>query len=146
MRQNLKAYKKVDVESSLLAADPHQVILMMFGGILDSLSQAKGAIERKNFEQKSTLMSKSISLINALDGALDHESQPEISGNFSNLYNYCVNRLMEASATLDVSVIDEVINLLKPIKDAWQEMPEDSKRKGFDLLSQKATDSQAVGA
>ena len=53
MRQNLKAYKQVNLHSSLLESNPHQVILMMFDGALQSISVAKGAIERKNFELKS---------------------------------------------------------------------------------------------
>lgn len=144
MRQNIKAYKKVGVESSLLTADPHQVILMLFNGLLDSLSQIKGAVERKDFELKSRLMSKSISIINGLDDALDHDSEPKISENFSNLYQHCNHRLMEASASLDTKAIDDVILLLKPIRDAWSEISVADKEVGFELLNKKSS-SQAVG-
>lgn len=144
MRQNLKAYKKVGVESSLLAADPHQIILMLFNGLLESLSQVKGAVERKDFQLKANLMSKGISIINSLDDALDHEAEPKISENFSNLYQYCSNRLMEASVSLDTDVIDEVVQLLKPIRDAWSEISVADKEVGFDLLKQKSS-AKSVG-
>lgn len=42
MRQNLQAYKKVNIDSNILASDPHKIIVMMFDGVLQSISQAKG--------------------------------------------------------------------------------------------------------
>ena len=38
MRQNLKAYKQVNLHSSLLESNPHQVILMMFDGAFGGLN------------------------------------------------------------------------------------------------------------
>ena len=42
MRRNLKAYNNVNIESTMLAADPHKVVLMMLDGALESMAQAKG--------------------------------------------------------------------------------------------------------
>ncbi len=147
MRKNLKAYQNVNIKSSLTAADPHQIITMMYNGLLESLAQAKGAIERKDLENKSKLLTKATNILQALTTSLDTDSQPEISKNFSELYSFCISKINDASLSLDISTIDQVINFLSPLRDAWQQMPEAAKQEGLDLLKQKeqAQDS-AIGA
>lgn len=148
MRQNLKAYKKVDIDSSIMSADPHQVIVMMYNGILESVAAAKGAIERKDFDMKSKMITKAINIFNALTNALDKESQPEISNNFEVFYNNCVAILNEVSITLEVKGLDDVTSFVKPLRDAWKDIPTEEKDKGLNLLKEKQanTQSSAVGA
>jgi len=137
MRSNLKTYQTVNLESSLLAAEPHTVILMLFNGLLESIALGKGAIERKDFLVKSEQISKAINIIRSLQESLDKESEPKISESFDALYGYCIEQLMEASTSLDVAVLDEVVDLIKPIRDAWYEMSEQDKLDGHRLLKEK---------
>ncbi len=137
MRQHLKAYKKVNIHSNLLESNPHQVILMMFDGALQAASVAKGAIERKNLELKSEAITKATNILDALRNSLDFDSQPKISENFDVLYTYCIERLNVVSVELDISGIDEVVGMLKPLRDAWSVMSEESKKEGISLLAEK---------
>jgi flagellar protein FliS len=137
MRNNLKAYKQVDRESAVIAADPHTIISMLFNGVFESLSVAKGAINRKEFELKSQQLSKAMSIIRSLQDCLDHDSQPQISDNFYQLYGYCIERLTDVTTSLDVKAIDEVAELLKPLSEAWQTMPNADKEEGISLLKSK---------
>ena len=137
MRQNLKAYKQVDVNSSLLESNPHQIILMMFDGMLQGIAVAKGAIERKELELKSQSISKATSILRSLQDSLDHESEPKISDNFYQLYGYCIEQLTEASVSLDNTILDSVVDLLKPLSDAWQSMSTADKEEGLSLLKSK---------
>ena len=137
MRKNLQTYRQVNIESGILASDPHKIILMMFDGALMSIAEAKGAIERKDLAIKSKSLTKAINILCALRDSLDKESQPEISSNFENLYNYCIDTLIELSTSLELSGFDEIIDFIKPLRDAWSKMPESSKQEGISLLSEK---------
>mgnify|MGYP005989789171 CR=1 FL=1 len=137
MRQNLKAYKQVNLHTNLLESNPHQVILMMFDGALQASSVAKGAIERNNLELKSESITKATNILEALRNSLDFETQPKISQNFDTLYVYCIERLNTVSIDLDLSGIDDVVAMLKPLRDAWSEMSEESKKEGISLLAEK---------
>mgnify|MGYP000061852963 FL=1 len=137
MRQNLKAYKQVNVNSSLLESNPHQIILMMFDGMLQGIAVAKGAIERKDFELKSQSLTKAINILEALRQSLDFDNQPEISKNFDVMYSYCIDRLADISVSLDVDAFSEVVDMLKPLRDAWFAMPESGKQEGLSLLAEK---------
>lgn len=144
MRKNLKAYNQVNIESNLLSADPHQVILMMYDGLLESIAKTKGAIERNDLDTKSKMITKSVNIISALDNSLDPVAEPKISETFSSLYHYCIEKLNDANVTLEIAPIDEVFTLIKPIRDAWKEMSASDKQEGLDLLSAKHSKAESV--
>jgi flagellar protein FliS len=137
MRQNLKAYKKVDIESTIMSSEPHQIILMMFDGALPSLAIAKGAIERKDYELKSQMVSKFINIVSALRNSLDFDAEPVVSKRFDDLYIYCIDVINDASISMDANGVDGIIELIKPLRNAWSEMPEASKQEGHELLKEK---------
>ena len=127
--RNLKAYQRTNLEAELSVASPHRVIQMLFNGLLERLSQAKGAIERKDYEDKANRISKAVGIIEGLQGALDRKENPARGDKMYALYDYMKELLGEASSTLDEKPIDEVISLLMPIKNAWDNIPEDIKQK-----------------
>ena len=47
--------------------------------------------------------------------------------------------------SLEVAGFDELIQLLKPLRDAWEQMPEAAKQEGIQKLNEKNA-SQAIGA
>ena len=127
--RNLKAYKKTNLEAELSVADPHRVIQMMYEGLIERLSQAKGAIMRPDYEYKADRISKAVGIINGLQSALDNRSNPELGQRMFALYDYMKELLTKASVSLDTAPIDEVINLILPIKQAWDQIPQDIKEK-----------------
>lgn len=148
MRSNLKAYQKINRESGLAAADPHAVILILFDGLLENMSIAKGAIERKDFALKSNALTKAINILRSLQDSLDFDSEPAISDNFNALYDYCIVQLTDASVLLDVKLIDHTTELLLPLRDAWRGISEQDKQEGFTKLhnrSQTQVSKHSVG-
>jgi len=141
MRNSIKTYQTIKVESSINNADPHTIISMLFEGVFQSISITKGAIERRDLQTKSVQLNKAMSILRSLQDSLDTESEPTISATFYDLYAYCIDRLIEASVSLDYTILDQVINLLKPLATAWKEMPEVNKKEGFALLKSKETAS-----
>jgi len=137
MRNNMKQYQTINRESGIISADPHTIISMLFSGIFESISVARGAIFRKDFDTKSKQLNKAMSILRSLQYSLDNDSEPKISANFFELYAYCIELLTDVSVTLDCSKLDEVGDLLKPLADAWKNMTENDKQAGFTLLNAK---------
>lgn len=137
MRNNVKTYQTINRESGINSSDPHTLISMLFDGIFESVSVAKGAIERKDLSVKSQQLNKAMSILRSLQDSLDTESEPKISANFYDLYAYCIDRLVEVSVTQDCTIIDEVVSLLKPLSDAWKNISEEDKQEGFSLIKSK---------
>lgn len=146
MRKNLKTYRQVNIESGVLSSDPHKIVLMMFDGALTAIAEAKGAIERKDLESKSKAITKAINIFSALRESLDKESEPTISDNFDNLYAYCIGNLIDLSVSLDLSGLDEISSFIKPVRDAWSQMPESAKQEGMTLLKSKEHNQASLAA
>ena len=84
-------------------------------------------------------------LFNHVDILPENINIPDGKISAEDLYQYCIDRLNDTNITLDVSGLDEVVGLLKPLRDAWQAMPEAAKKEGLDLLKKKDQQS-SVGA
>jgi flagellar protein FliS len=114
-----KQYQQVNVTSEVLDADPHRLIQLLMEAALTRMSQAKGAIERKDMESKAHLLGRVMEIIHTLQGSLDHEKGGDVSANLERLYDYMNRRLLEATAQNDQDMIDEVMGLLLKVKEGW---------------------------
>jgi len=112
-------YKKMDTQSAIEYASPHQLITMLFDGALERIAAAKGAMVNKDVPAKGALISKAILIVDALRAYLDMEKGGQVSANLKGLYDYMENRLFEANVENDVSMLDEVSGLIANIKSGW---------------------------
>jgi len=124
-RNAISQYQNVNAQSSINGASPHQLIAMLINGALTRLSTAKGCMERKDFAGKGAQLGKSIDIIDGLQGCLDMDAGGDVSVKLDALYEYMVRRLSEASLNNDTVIVDEVITLLRQIKEGWDGIPEE---------------------
>lgn len=88
MSYGIKAYKSVGIKDDLAVADPHRIIQLLMQGSLENMAKAKGAMERKDFAEKSRTVSKAMSIISALQNSLDMAAGGEVSENLWSLYDF----------------------------------------------------------
>lgn len=124
-----KQYQQMNVQTSLSDASPHQLITMLFEGLISRLAMAKGFIDRKDYEGKSRCLGSAITIIGALQNSLDKEQGGDIAENLDRLYLYMTRRVFAAGVANDVSILDEVVSLVKTIKDGWDGIKEEVGRK-----------------
>lgn len=134
----INAYKKGNLKQDVTTADPHRLTLMLMQGALDRLAYAKGAIERKEFESKSELLSRVTAIFMNLRDTLDLEVGGEISQNLYSLYDYMIDQINKAHLENKLEPIDEVIQLFSPIRDAWVQIPQSAKEEAYQMKSQKS--------
>ncbi len=111
-------YKKATVTSS----SPGELILMLYNGLIRFLRHAKLALSEKNIEDAHNYIIRAEDIIETLLSALDYEKGGEIAKNLSMLYDYIYWRLVEANTKKDEKIIDEVIELIEPLREAWKEI------------------------
>jgi flagellar protein FliS len=122
-RSGTLAYAQVSVESGVMSASPHQLIVMLFDGALSALLRARILMNQGNIAGKGQAISKAINIIdNGLKNGLNHEQGGEIADNLAALYDYMKRRLMQANLHNDIAAIDEVSGLLENIADAWRQI------------------------
>ena len=135
--KGINAYRKGSLKQDIAMADPHRLTLMLMQGALDRIAYAKGCIERKDLAAKAEHFSKVNGILINLRDTLDLDVGGEVAQNLYSLYDYMVQRLLDANVQNNLQIMDEVINLLLPIKTAWASIPEDAKQNAYELQRQK---------
>jgi flagellar protein FliS len=146
MSYGIKAYKSVGIKDDLAVADPHRVIQLLMQGALENMAKAKGAMDRKDFAEKSRTVSKAMSIISALQHTLDMDVGGEVSQNLWSLYDFMVNHLMQASRESNTVKIDDVIEIMIKIKSGWDAIPLEDRQKGFQLLAERQNQAKLASA
>ncbi len=118
-KSGAKQYQQVNMTSEVLDADPHRLIQLLMEAALTRMSQAKGAIERKEMDTKANLLGRVMEIIQTLQGSLDHSAGGELAQNLDRLYDYINRRLLEATSQNNLAMIDEVMSLLLEVKQGW---------------------------
>lgn len=91
----------------------------MLDNILQRAASARGHLDRGETARKGEEISKSIAVIGALNGSLNMEAGGDIALNLRALYEYCTLRLVNANAHHDAAGFDEVLGLVRTIKEGW---------------------------
>ncbi len=117
------AYRRINFETSMHTMDQHQLVHLLYQGVLDALTLARGAIARNDVALKCNSISKAMRIIEeGLATALDRENGGEIAQNLGDLYDYCLNRLVQANLHNDDAILEEVSRIIGPIAQGWSEM------------------------
>lgn len=135
--KGINAYKKGNLKQDIATADPHRLTLMLMQGALDRMAYAKGCMERKDLAGKSEHLSRVSAILLNLRDTLDLNIGGEVAQNLYALYEFMVQRLLDANVQNNLQIMDEVINLLLPIKTAWASIPEDAKQEAYEIQRQK---------
>ncbi|RXE49694.1 flagellar export chaperone FliS [Chromohalobacter israelensis] len=118
-----QAYARVGVESGVMSASPHRLIVMLFDGAQAAIRAAKLHMEDGNIAAKGQSISKAMDIVNnGLAAALDREQGGELAERLESLYDYVVRLLMKANRHNDQAALDEAARLLEDIGSAWREI------------------------
>jgi flagellar secretion chaperone FliS len=117
-------YSKVGLETDVLNASPHRLVGLLFDGLFDAMSQARGAIQSRNNELKNRTLTRAVRILDeGLKAALNLESGA-LATDLRDLYAYMCMRLTHANLHTDTAAIEECQRLLTPVREAWNAIGE----------------------
>ena len=117
------AYQRINVETSMHTIDQHQLVSLLYEGVLSSIAAARGALARGDVLTKCNSVSKAVRIIEeGLMTALDREAGGELAQNLEALYDYSLRRLILANAHNDDAMLAEVAHLFEPIVQGWNQI------------------------
>ena len=120
MKSGASAYAKVGVETGVMAASPHKLIVMLFDGAVAAVRSALVHMQARNVAEKGKAISKAIQIIeNGLRASLDRKAGGQIGENLDALYEYMQHRLLLANLHNDADILQEVERLLNELREAW---------------------------
>jgi flagellar protein FliS len=117
------AYQRINVETSMHTIDQHQLVSLLFEGLLGAIATARGALARGDVVTKCNSIAKAIRILEeGLSTALDREDGGALAENLGALYDYCLHRLILANARNDDALMQEVMRLIEPVAQGWNEI------------------------
>lgn len=126
VKGRMNQYRNTGLSGAIEGASPHRLIQMLMEGALDRIASAKGYMERGAISEKGSQISWAISIIDGLRASLDKSVGGEIAQNLDNLYGYMTIRLADANLRNEPSYLDEVSDLLRQVKGAWDAIPREA--------------------
>lgn len=120
MKTGASAYANVGIETGVIAASPHKLIVMLFEGAITAISNALQFMETNKVAAKGQSISKAIAIIdNGLRASLDKKVGGEIALSLDALYEYMSNQLLLANLNNDKVKLAEIRDLLRDLKTTW---------------------------
>lgn len=121
-----QAYAHVGVETGVMSANPHKLILMLFDGALLSIATATHAMQAGKIAEKGESVSRAIDIVtNGLKASLDFDAGTDLAPRLAALYDYICERLLFANLRNDKAALGEASRLLAELKGAWEEIARD---------------------
>ena len=121
--KSASAYRQVGVETSVDHATPHNLVEMLFDGLLVAVGAARAAMERGDIKAKCKQIVIAVRILEeGLKCALNLEQGGELASNLDRLYGYCVVRLTQANARNDDAALAEVQRLIEPLAKSWKQI------------------------
>lgn len=121
--RGISAYTSIGIETGVDAADPHQLVLMLYEGALLAVADGKLHMARRETAAKGRALSKAIMIIESgLKASLDVKAGDELAESLGALYDYMCDRLLRANLHNRPEIIDEVSHLLGELRGAWKQI------------------------
>ena len=114
------AYARVGVETGVMGANPHQLILMLYQGARRAIAQARMHLQQGNIGPRGEAIGKALAIIGSgLQASLNMEVGGEVAARLDALYSYLTRRLLEANLEQSDAMLLEVDGLLATLEEAW---------------------------
>ncbi|MBO8415114.1 MAG: flagellar export chaperone FliS [Proteobacteria bacterium] len=140
--RNLRAYRNTSVSAEIAVADPYVITKMLYQGIFERLAQAKGAIERGDLAAKAQKLASATAIIENLKNTLDFKRNAAIAQNFSDIYDYMLERIADAAVQISTTPIDQALQIFMPIKQAWDSIPVEAQKEAAVIRAKDADSAE----
>jgi len=112
-----------------MGASSHGLITLLFEEFDSSLQAAEFYADQDDVASMREKIGKASKILGGLQGSIDVDKGGEIAANLAELYRFCIRELLNANINADKKIITSVRNLIAPIQQAWNDMPEAYKAK-----------------
>lgn len=106
-------------ENSVNTATKEDLTLMLYDGCIKFMNTAKMFIQEKNIQKSNENLLKAQAIIAELDATLNMDIP--IAENMHLLYDFALDRLIEANIKKDIEYIEEAKLVITDLRDAWKE-------------------------
>lgn len=116
----INAYKRIDLETGVVDADPLRLVIMLYEGAIEACHNGLAHMRNGDIANKGEALSKAITIIESgLRQALDRGTGGDIALNLDDLYGYISGRIYLGHLQNQPEYVEEAARLLSDLKSAW---------------------------
>ena len=108
------------LRDAVLTAGPEQLQLMLYDGCIRFASQAKDAIEAKDYETSYDRLTRAQNIILEMRNGLNYDVNRDLCERVASVYGFLYRKLLDANIHRDVSAIDDALRVLRIERETWQ--------------------------
>lgn len=110
------AYRRVDLES----APKTQIVERLFERCVLDIATARDAIEARDIARKAAAIDHAVQIVVELKASLDVAAAPELCANLAALYDFVIQRLSDANATLALPPLAQATRIMTELGEAFR--------------------------
>lgn len=110
--------------SEVSRARPTRVVVMLYDEAIASLDAAIDAMKQNQIEERCNRVNVVTEIIGTLHMSLDMENGGEIADGLGQLYRFILAQLIRINIKSDIEGATKIVDLLKPLREAWVEVDE----------------------
>lgn len=114
-------YRNIDAVGRTSAADPHQLVELMYKECIAALRAAAFATEKGQLPVKSERVARATAILFALESNLDFERGGQVSRTLATLYHGLRAQIIQSSIGGDPAPFRAVADDLEEIAQAWSQ-------------------------
>lgn len=124
-------YTHVSVEGAAGDRSGHELVTLLFEGLLAAIARARGAIQQRDIEGKGRAIGSALRIIGeGLRAGLNLREGGPLARDLNDLYGYIELRLTQANLRNDEAALLECAQLLKTLNEAWHQIGPQVRRAG----------------
>ena len=108
------------LEEEVLAANPVQLVRLLYRGALDSITAARRHLRLGEIRARSGAIGKAMAIVTELARSLDPQMSGELGQNLAEIYGYVQRLLIEANVRQSDPPLAEAETLLSTLLEAWE--------------------------
>ncbi len=117
-------YQQMDIST----ASPEAIVAKLFQGAIRHARRARSLDTDGPPGERGQSISKAVAIVGELRSSLDHDRGGEIADNLARLYDFVIERLTEANLRRAGQPIDDALQVLDTLEEAWAELARRGER------------------
>lgn len=106
---------------------PVQLVVLLYEQAAKDIREALKALRAGDIERRTFEIDHALLVIGQLHATLDMERGGEVAQNLARFYTLVRSRLLQAQIQSSAEILEEQINLLLSLREAWQEVERRSR-------------------
>lgn len=106
-------------ENTINTSSPEELTLMLYNGLVKFIMRGIDCIDKHNIPEAHNNIIRAQDIVKEFMNTLD--MQFEVSKSLYAIYDYLLNRLVEANIAKDKSIMEEVLGFAKVLRDTWEQ-------------------------